>query len=423
MFIFGVLIVAVAVCLALFRRHLFQTDVERYSLFAQASIFLLAVVLASIGIYLTGFSPYFATVGGLLFFASFVRLGSAELSGRAFGVGLTIVLASFLAFIAGLFASPWQGESTIEDRTDWKPEPVLPMGLDQTLAASWSTKDDHADWPVSKLMLDCCRTAYTDAVDAHQKLSQIGFEESETIHAGSMSGFVASSGSDAVIMLRGTESHVYDIVQDLRFLASTNDSGSMHGGFVDGYQGMHQQVVKLLKRYDAKRVWVTGHSLGGALAVVCAHDLLLDAEFEIAGVMTFGQPKVIRTDMRSFLEPKLDGKYVFFVNEMDPVTRVVSPYIHFGHMVKFINEEIERSSGHATEMRLGTNVGVEVASTDPYVDSMSDRELQEFIASLESKGNPIIIDGQPVMQTFYPSVGDHKLDAYDRMLKFLIRGK
>ena len=423
MFMVGVLLVAVAVCLAVFRRHLFRGNTEQQSFFVRASISLFGVILASAGIYLIGFSPYFAAAGGMAFLVSFLRLGSAEFSGKAFGVGSTIVLGSVLAIITGLFASPWQGESTIEDRSDWKPEPVLPTGLDQKLAATWSTKDDHADWPVAKLMLDCCRIAYTDAVDAHQKLSQIGFEESETIHAGSMSGFVASIGDDAVIMLRGTESHVYDIVQDLRFLASTNDNGSMHGGFVDGYRGMHQQVVKLLKRYQTKRVWVTGHSLGGALAIVCAHDLLTDAEFEIAGVMTFGQPKVVRTDMRSFLEPKLDGSYVFFVNEMDPVTRVISPYIHFGHMVKFEAGEIERSSGKAKEMLFGLNVGVQVAASDPYVNSVSDKELNELIASLENKGKPIFIDGQPVMQTFYPSVSDHKMDAYEHMLDVLIQGK
>ena len=151
------------------------------------------------------------------------------------------------------------------------------------------------------------------------------------------------AGDDSIITLRGTEKHEYDILQDLRFLEAKTEQGGMHGGFAKGYNPMHDQVVTLLERYETKRVWITGHSLGGGLAVVCAYRLLVDDKYPIAGMMTFGQPKVVRQDLAEFHMPKLHGKFVFFVNDMDPVTRLISPYVHFGHMVRWTDSEIERS--------------------------------------------------------------------------------
>ena len=287
--------------------------------------FVLAVMLGTVGAYLSGFSAYVAFVGVVAFSASLLRFGSDDVVAQIRKGGLIVGLSGLLAIVGGLFANPWQGDITNEDRTDWTPTPVADDATaSELLSLDWSSKDENADWPVARLMLELCKIAYLNPVDARAELEKLGFE-SESISSGSMNGYVASLGDNAVVLLRGTESQVYDVVQDLRFLKSTNDDGSMHGGFVNGYEGMHGQVQKLLCKYKPKKVWITGHSLGGALSIVCARNILEDAEFKIAGVMTFGQTKVVRDDMRSFLEPKLDGKYVFFVNDMDPVTRVVAP--------------------------------------------------------------------------------------------------
>lgn len=242
--------------------------------------------------------------------------------------------------------------------------------------------------------------------------------ESESINAGSMQGYVIDAGEDSVIILRGTEPHEYDIIQDLRFLKAKSSQGSMHGGFVNGYMPMHSQVSKLLARYDTKRVWITGHSLGGGLAIVCAHQLLVDGTYPIAGVMTFGQPKVVQVDMAAFLEPRLDGKYVFFVNDMDPVTRVIDPYVHFGHMVRWTDSEIERSKGNPSLTLMQSTPAV--ANTEPengYIESMSDRELEIYINKIEQANTPKYDkDGNLIVEGYIPNVYDHFLTSYQRML-------
>ena len=193
----------------------------------------------------------------------------------------------------------------------------------------------------------------------------------------------------------------------------------MHGGFVNGYDGMHGQVQKLLQRFGVKKVWITGHSLGGALSIVCASRLLEDGEYKIAGVMTFGQPKVVRDDTRRFLEPKLRGKYVFFVNDMDPVARVIDPYTHFGHMVRRADNKIIRSEARQQSV-FGSKLGTG-AVMEEYTEPMSDDQLDNLLNQLEGQAEPVRDqDGNPVVQGYFPNVSDHRLDSYSNMLDLLI---
>lgn len=417
MFILGLALTAVAIGLAIVRK---SPEAQNGSGQGWIVKFLTAFVLASVGVYLTRVAPYVAIIGAALFFISCLKWFDTPAFAKAGRAGLLLLVSSVLAIVLGLFPSPWDGGRKEEDRAEWKPNPSEIERPSELLNREWSTTDEYADWPVARLMLDLCKIAYVDPVDAREMLGKMGFE-SETINSGSMNGYVLSANGTAVIILRGTESNAYDVVQDLRFLKRTNNNGSMHGGFADGYDGMHGQVNKVLRRFDAKRVWITGHSLGGALSIVCAARLLEDDEFPIAGVMTFGQPKVVRDDMRQYLEPKLRTRYVFFVNDMDPVTRVIDPYMHFGHMVRFVDGRIIRSE--QAQAVYGSKLGT-TASASPYTEPMSDDKLDELLNELEGTAEPVTDEnGKPVVQGYFPNIFDHPLDSYSAMIDSLIDGE
>ena len=317
-----------------------------------------------------------------------------------------------------MFNSPWRGEKETEDRKGWVVPAVVDRSAKEILALQWSANDKHSHWPVSKLMLDLCVIAYKDPLEARRDLSELGVQ-SETINGGSMIGYVVDFGDDVVVAFRGTETDdEYDILQDLRFLRSgSGDDGGMHGGFKRGYDSLHSQVKSLLKRYEAKRIWITGHSLGGGLAVCCAQRLLKDGEYEIAGVMTFGQPMAVDRTMGKRLHSKLDGRYVFFVNDMDLVTRFVEPYVHFGEMVHWTEHSIERSKG-VSLMSSGPD-STPPTSARIYLESKSSDELDALIEELDRAAQPVRDDVPIRVRGAVPSASDHQLTNYAKMLESL----
>ncbi|MCI0428487.1 MAG: lipase family protein [Nitrospiraceae bacterium] len=108
----------------------------------------------------------------------------------------------------------------------------------------------------------------------------------------------------------------------------------LHKGFADGALQVYQFAKPLLKTdYETR---VTGHSFGGAAAVIVLM-LLKEDGFKLGQAMTFGQPKVTNGDgARKYRTLPL----LRFVNDQDPVPLLPpfelfavldeGPYQHFG---------------------------------------------------------------------------------------------
>lgn len=131
-------------------------------------------------------------------------------------------------------------------------------------------------------------------------------------------GFIAKhdSRSDVVATFRGTEMKLPDLLTDAKFFASGYSyskgikgflarifaSKRVHSGFLKAYRAVREEVRTQVSDYLSwvegdRRVLVTGHSLGAALATLCALDLreMLDtAGMEDVPVIlyTFGSPRV-----------------------------------------------------------------------------------------------------------------------------------
>jgi len=88
----------------------------------------------------------------------------------------------------------------------------------------------------------------------------------------------------------------------------------VHSGFYNDWKSVRKDIIKALDQiladYPLAQVWVTGHSLGGALAALCALDLrathLKDRE---VGLYTFGEPRVGNPEFSDFFSEKLPTAY------------------------------------------------------------------------------------------------------------------
>ena len=112
-------------------------------------------------------------------------------------------------------------------------------------------------------------------------------------------GFVAMLDGSVVLSFEGTET-LTNWLDDLKFAKTDRNMScagcKVHSGFYDCWKGLDAPMVEhvraLREAHPAAPVYVTGHSLGAAIAVIAAYILQYDLGVPIAGVYTYGGPRV-----------------------------------------------------------------------------------------------------------------------------------
>jgi len=197
-------------------------------------------------------------------------------------------------------------------------------------------------------------------------------------------GFVARRGEVLVIAFRGTQPmNAYDWISDVNYHQRTlrpGISGLIHGGFATALEEVVQPMLDAVASLSgaAKRLYVTGHSLGGALAILAATLLKLVEKQEVAGVYTYGQPRVADPEFASAYNQALGAVTFRYVNDLDvvphvPPTRMPAKTALQGSSLKGLlgglqnaSREIEKTLGavlkgqqfdHVGELRLFGNDG------------------------------------------------------------------
>jgi triacylglycerol lipase len=158
-----------------------------------------------------------------------------------------------------------------------------------------------------------------------------------TLDKKSTQGFVAEGKDFVIVSFRGTEfplprkdqdpkaaimalfSAITDDVVDLRFglvPAPGPARGRVHGGFVHALDEVFDQLSGLKLPGPGRTLWLTGHSLGGALAILAAARLP-----NVQGVYTYGAPSMGDADFKASFRGR--ARPFRFVHEKDFVTRLL----------------------------------------------------------------------------------------------------
>ncbi len=290
-------------------------------------------------------------LGIILSVASFVRFREAFGAPNWWLLGpglLCLVLAGITAYRA-IYGPPGKGP-VISDDTKGnghkKDSSDLSMTPLQRLQAAWNS-DDPASWPVSETLAKFSEIAYSNPLEASKQFQSLGFNSCMPVIDGSMAGYVVSADDVTVVAFRGTDfNEMSDWFTNFQRKAASTPHGGAHGGFYTAYQKLRGQVREIVSSQKPKHLWVTGHSLGGALALLCAADFAEEAKQPLDGVMTFGQPLMVKTELAEYLNEVLNGKYVRFVNRDDIVARIDPGYSACGSLVWFTAEKVYRSEPH-----------------------------------------------------------------------------
>lgn len=139
------------------------------------------------------------------------------------------------------------------------------------------------------------------------------------------------SKTEWVIAFRGTQpEEIGDVLADLKAWRNTSETkGRVHAGFKTELDKLYDDVLSYAKTKKIKKtdkVIVTGHSLGAAMATLCA-SRLADAGYD-AVLYNFGSPRVGNIDWAKQFD-NIEAHR--FVNNNDVVTKV-PPYGLFTHI-------------------------------------------------------------------------------------------
>ena len=122
--------------------------------------------------------------------------------------------------------------------------------------------------------------AYEDYLVVQQQLPTYGLKAAMEINKGSLFmntvGFIASNDTSVVVAFRGTASF-RNFLTDLLFKKSAISSDSpveAASGFISALDLVYQKVIDFLKAHlGGKKLYLTGHSLGAALASILGYRL------------------------------------------------------------------------------------------------------------------------------------------------------
>lgn len=141
-----------------------------------------------------------------------------------------------------------------------------------------------------------------------------------------------------VVSFRGTET-IENWIEDLK-IAKTDRNMScsgcrVHSGFYDAWASISSQVlseVRMLRdSYPAAGLYITGHSLGAALATLSAYVMQYDNGLDIAGVYTYGSPRVGNSDFASFFNDESATHVTWRVTHH----RDIVVHLPFYHLLNF----------------------------------------------------------------------------------------
>lgn len=373
---------------------------------------------------------YVVTVAGaVLLVGSFVRFRLAWPNQIAFWAGAGLLLVALLGLAVVVLSPPGQID-TIDEKDHVGPKPKVPWSAIERLQLTWDS-NSIADWPASETLAEISEIAYQPPFEAEKRFHALGFPKVMPVVQGSMIGYVVSGENVTVVVFRGTDfNEVSDWLANLGRSAIDTPHGAAHKGFYNAYQSMKSQVGAILDERDTTHLWVTGHSLGGAIALVCAYDLVESDKRQLDGLITFGQPMVARQELANYLDTLLVGRYARFVNRDDVVPKVPPSHAACGSLVWFTDAGIRRSKVrqllYGAPCTASPSVGGEPtvgAKDDADVKPLTEAEFEALQAKLKAANaaKERLPEGTPMTYQAAPSLlDDHYMWHYLEKVRTLL---
>jgi hypothetical protein len=168
--------------------------------------------------------------------------------------------------------------------------------------------------------------------------------------------FFMPDKDDVIIAFRGSETTQPGVAQDWlttnarmapSYFAGKKFRGNVHQGFLNAMYGVWHPnetgLIKVLNDHNlwGRRFWVTGYSMGAAIATLVGMRLS-DEELTIGGIYTFGGPRLAQWDFQGSFNANLNEVTHHFAHEKDPIPRVSMNLVAVGKTYLFDGQNLRQ---------------------------------------------------------------------------------
>ncbi len=232
------------------------------------------------------------------------------------------------------------------------------------------------------------KLAYEDEAPVKEKTQAWGFPDMRFFDKGDTQAFLIANATTLILAFRGTEPmKAKDWKADAKFRQVDAYGGEVHRGFkkaLDQVVGDVEREIGAL-RTQGQALWVTGHSLGAALAILCVAYLKQRA-VPVQGIYTFGAPRVGDKKFAQGFNADFAARTFRFVNNNDVVTRMPPRALDYSHVgtVKYFDADGHLQNDLSYWKRFLDRFEGRVDDfLKPGTDGINDHSMDRYLACLE----------------------------------------
>ena len=196
--------------------------------------------------------------------------------------------------------------------------------------------------------------------------------------------FIIHDNKNCVLVFRGT-SEIKDIFTDINIIRIDTPIGVVHQGFYKSWLNVSEQIFEYL--YNNKltinhEFYITGHSLGAAIATIAAVDIYFRTKI-LSNVTVFGSPRVFSHKTANKINAIFRDKIKRYVNNNDIVSRIPI-FIRYKHVgiEYYITSDKYIKVGYIFRKKL--HEFINAFKNKNYFDPTNDHFISSYVSILSS---------------------------------------
>ena len=264
-------------------------------------------------------------------------------------------------------------------------------------------QQENINWQLSVMLAEASQIAYqAESEVVSWATANLGSTNVEFIDAEETEVFVAENDAEMYIVFRGSKGF-RDWIANMKILKSKTDFGKVHSGFMDAFVVVREKIFTAMvrARENNKKLYLSGHSLGGALATIAAADSNFNiGSTPIEGIYTYGMPKTSNRTAANYINSNFGSRFFRFVNDRDIVTRIPPGSRHVGRLIHFDKHGEIKNANSNTETTMLAEQNIDDITVEQF----------ELIQKGLKRNKGVVTEGEMI------GADDHSIGKYIEIL-------